>query len=159
MEKRRWEGRAAMMICVAFFAVVAVLGIRYLLPVLLPFLVSWGLSQLIRPASRAISRRTGIPQKACAVVLFAGLLGCVLLVIYLSTSRLLRDCKIGIRHMTLPLHGHDIHRSVMSRNHKLTPSPSVDLYGRNENPHQRMRIFQHRQIVVLHIHAITSRML
>ena len=93
MEKRSWENRASMLICVAFGIAVAILGIRYLFPILLPFLVAWGLSLLIRPMSHAIASRFGISRKVCSIVLFAVLLGGIVFLIYLATSRLLHELE------------------------------------------------------------------
>ena len=93
MERIAWERLASVLICVAFGAVAVVLGVRYLLPILLPFLVAWGLSLLIRPAARSLSRRLGVSQKVCAVILFVLALCSAILVIGVSVHRLVFELQ------------------------------------------------------------------
>ena len=81
------------MICVALGAVAVILGIWYLLPVLLPFLIAWGISLLIRPAARRVGAQFGISPRVCAAVLLILLLGGVILLSVASVKRLIYEVQ------------------------------------------------------------------
>lgn len=93
MEERHWERRAATVICLAAAIAAAVLGARYLLPILLPFLIAWGLSLLIRPMALSLSRRIHLPQKLLAAILLLLLLGGLLLICFASVRRLFLELE------------------------------------------------------------------
>ncbi len=71
MENRssRAKNLAAYLICIAFFIVGAVLFLRYLLGVLVPFLIAWGLALAVRPIAARISPRTRIPNRVWRLLL------------------------------------------------------------------------------------------
>lgn len=88
-----WEKWAARLICVAFLGLAAVLGIRYLFPVLLPFLLAWLLSLAIRPAARRIALHIGVSQKLCASILLVLILCVLLTVVYFTAQRLIAELE------------------------------------------------------------------
>ena len=88
MEKSVWEKWAAMLICIAFLAFAVIMGFRYLFPVLLPFLIAWGLSLVIRPLAGKLSVRLRLPKKLCATLLLLLFLGLLFAIIWLSIDRL-----------------------------------------------------------------------
>ncbi len=66
------EKRKEFMINTAYFALIAVLvflSIKYLLGLLLPFIIGLGIAALLSPAVSIISKKTRIPKKAAAVLL------------------------------------------------------------------------------------------
>ena len=69
MKRIQWEKWAAVAICVAAGVVSAAVIFRYVLPILFPFLIAFGMSFLIRPLARIFSVRTGLSQKLCAALL------------------------------------------------------------------------------------------
>ena len=93
MGKFAWEKWAAMLICIAFFVLAVTLGFRYLLPIVLPFLLAGGLSLVIRPASRSVSARTGIPKKLCSVVLLLLFIGALVALVSITARRLLTELE------------------------------------------------------------------
>ena len=86
-----WERLAAMLFCLLILGGLLLLGVRYLFPVLLPFLIAWLLSLAIRPLSVRVSARTGIPQRLCATSLLVLLLAALLLLAGLLVGRLMRE--------------------------------------------------------------------
>lgn len=93
MEGVAWEKWAARLICVAFLGLAAVLGFRYLVPVVLPFLLAWLLSLAVRPLARRFACRTGISQRLCAVVLLVLILLAVLVFLYVAADRLIAELE------------------------------------------------------------------
>ena len=93
MQKLTWERGAAMLFCIAVGLVAAFFGVRYLLPVLLPFAVSWGISLLIRPLARRLSARIRVPERVCAIGLLILFWGVVSLLVYVSVHRLVLELR------------------------------------------------------------------
>ena len=75
LEKIRWERIAAILICAVLGSVLLFASFRFLLPVMLPFLIAWMLSRIIDPMARGASKRTRIPRRLCAAVLTLLLFG------------------------------------------------------------------------------------
>lgn len=77
------EKRKEFIINVAYFALIAImvyLSIRYLLGILLPFIIGLGIAALLCPIIRVITKKTHIPRKIVAVLfvtLFYAVLGFV----------------------------------------------------------------------------------
>lgn len=68
------EKRKEFIINTAYFALIAVLiylSIKYLLGLLLPFIIGLGIAALLCPAIRIVSKRTHIPRKITAVLFVA----------------------------------------------------------------------------------------
>lgn len=86
-----WERLASMLFCLLIFGGLLLLGARYLLPVLLPFLIAWLLSLAIRPLAVRLSHRTGIPQRLCAASLLVLFLAAILLLAGFLVGRLMRE--------------------------------------------------------------------
>ena len=93
------------MICVALGTVAVILGFRYLLPILLPFLIAWGISLLIRPAARRVGEQFGISPRVCAAVLLILLLGGVILLSVASVKRLIYEVQDLLSRVLLPEDG------------------------------------------------------
>ena len=69
MKEIRWERVAAILICVLSGGAVVYLIFRYALPLVLPFLVAYAVSCLVRPTANKIASRTHLPRGMCASVL------------------------------------------------------------------------------------------
>ncbi len=70
-----WQRLAAILFCAAVGALALWLSFRYLLGIVLPFLLAWLLSRLIKPLTEGICRRVKLPRGVCAaglVVLAVG---------------------------------------------------------------------------------------
>ena len=65
----QWERVAAILISILVGMALAYLFLQYALPLLLPFLLAYGISLLIRPAANTFSARTRLPRGICSVVL------------------------------------------------------------------------------------------
>ncbi len=77
-----------MLICIAFLVLAVILGIRYLLPVLFPFLLAWVVSLAVRPLASKFSARLKLPKKLCATLLLLLILGLVFALAWLAVDRL-----------------------------------------------------------------------
>ena len=91
--ERKWETRAAIVICIAAGVATLLLGVRLLLGVLLPFVLAWGLSLLIAPAANALTRKTGIPRAVWAVLLLLLVLGGLIAAISAGVARGVRELE------------------------------------------------------------------
>ena len=69
MKEIRWERLAAIFICILAGGGVAYLFFRYAIPLLLPFLVAYVVSCLVRPTASKFASRTHLPKGLCAIVL------------------------------------------------------------------------------------------
>lgn len=69
MKEIRWERLAAIFICILAGGGVAYLLFRYAIQLLLPFLVAYGVSCLVRPTASKFASRTHLPKGLCAIVL------------------------------------------------------------------------------------------
>ena len=69
MKEICWERVAAILICILSGGAVAYLTFRYALPLMLPFLVAYVVSCLVRPAANKFASRTHLPRGLCAAVL------------------------------------------------------------------------------------------
>ena len=69
MKEIRWERISAILICILSGGAVVYLAFRYALPLLLPFLVAYAVSSLVRPAANRFASRTHLPRGLCATVL------------------------------------------------------------------------------------------
>lgn len=93
MERINWERLCARLVCLFAFVALFVLGFRYLLPILLPFLVAWVISLCVRPLSAKIAKRTHASQKVCAAVLLLIFLGGACFLLYQSVARLFLELQ------------------------------------------------------------------
>ena len=78
------------LICVVGAVAAAFLGVKYLFPLILPFLIAWGIAYLSKKPSRFVSRKTGIPEKIIrpvfALVLILSVLGGLFYLIFILVS-------------------------------------------------------------------------
>ena len=69
MKEIRWERISAILICILSGGAVVYLAFRYALLLLLPFLVAYAVSCLVRPVANKIASRTHLPRGLCATVM------------------------------------------------------------------------------------------
>ena len=74
MERIRWERLAAILICGAFGAVFGYFLLRTVIPLLLPFLIAFAISLLVRPAARGLEKKMGGSAKLWSALLLTALL-------------------------------------------------------------------------------------
>ena len=82
---------AAALFCCAVGILGLYLLIRYLLPILLPFLFGWSLALLVRPLAYTIGQRTRIPNRVLRLALLLLLVLALATGIWLIGARLLRE--------------------------------------------------------------------
>lgn len=75
MKEIRWERMAAIFISVLAGTVLVYLLFRYILPLLLPFLLAFAVSMLIRPAANKLAKHTHLPRGVLAVFLLLVVFG------------------------------------------------------------------------------------
>lgn len=93
MGEINWERLCARLVCLLAGGVLFVLGFRYLIPILLPFLVAWVISLAVRPLAVKVAERTRVPKKLCAAVLLVLFLGVSVFLLYQSCARLLLELQ------------------------------------------------------------------
>ena len=91
--ERKWETRAAVVICAAAGVAAALLGARLLFGVLLPFVLAWGLSLAVAPAANALAEKTRVPRKVWAVLLLVLTLGLLVAGISAGVARGIRELE------------------------------------------------------------------
>lgn len=91
--ERKWETRAAVVICAAAGVAAALLGARLLFGVLLPFVLAWGLSLAVAPAANALAKKTRVPRKVWAVLLLVLTLGLLVAGISAGVARGIRELE------------------------------------------------------------------
>lgn len=75
MGEIRWERVAAILVSVLAGTALADLFFRYAFPLLMPFLLAFTVSWIIRPVAVRFARRTHLPQGLCAVLLLLAVFG------------------------------------------------------------------------------------
>ena len=75
MEKSFWERSSAILITLTLGAALAYVLFRFTFPILLPFLLAWLISLVLRPMSLRLSARLHLPHKLCAAVLLLSVVG------------------------------------------------------------------------------------
>lgn len=93
MGKIHWERLASMLICFAAGGVLLYFGFRYALPLLVPFLIAWLLSLIVRPMADRLARQFHLSKKLCAVVLLVLILGGAVFLLCASVSRLILELQ------------------------------------------------------------------
>ena len=88
MPKLSLEKWASLVVVVAGGAGVLFLGVKYLFPALLPFLLAWGFAFLLRPLSCALTKRFHISRKVSAVAANLVSVGVVFFVLYILLRQL-----------------------------------------------------------------------
>lgn len=89
MLKIDWQESAAVIFCI----MAAVLGgwffLKYLLGIMLPFIVAWVVAMAVAPSAGWLSKKTGISKKTCSVVLLVIFLGIIISLLVLLARRLI----------------------------------------------------------------------
>ncbi len=96
MEKKRvfsFEKAAAVTISVFGVAVLIYLFFKYLLPVLLPFLIAWCAALAVRPAARWLNRQIHLPVRVLSLILLILLLAGIFGLLFLLCSRLIIEAQ------------------------------------------------------------------
>ncbi len=88
-----WLRRAALLFCFAVGVLLAVPTVRFVFPVLFPFVLSWCLAHCVLPAAERISGKTGIPQRSMSVILLLSVLLLLVCGIGFLGKRLLAELK------------------------------------------------------------------
>ena len=91
--ERKWETRAAKVVCGTAVIAALVFGVRLLWGVALPFLLAWGLSLAIAPAADALSGRTRVPRGIWAAVLLLLSLGILVAAVSAGVARGVRELE------------------------------------------------------------------
>lgn len=91
MGKLQWQRMASILFCLIGGGLLLYYGFRMLLPILLPFLIGWGVSMLIRPPAKRLSHHLRIPLTASCVILLFLFVGGALFLVLLTANRLLSE--------------------------------------------------------------------
>lgn len=86
-----WQKTASVLFCVLVMLGALFLVGKYILVIVMPFLIAWGLAFSLRPAAKRLAARTGIPLRVCSVLLLTFLL-CVLgILLFFGLNRLMEE--------------------------------------------------------------------
>ncbi len=99
-EDIKWNKWAMVLLCVVLGGVVLFFGIRLVLPILLPFLIAWGLSLCVARPAEKLAKKLHLSQKLCAAVLFLLLLLLLICLIAFGVSRILGELKTLLERLT-----------------------------------------------------------
>ena len=88
-----WQKWAAVLICAVLGGGLLLLAFRFLVPVLLPFLVGWLAARAVRVPARRVAGLLRLPQRGVAVVLMLGSLTVLALLAGYGSRRLLLELK------------------------------------------------------------------
>ena len=88
-----WKKQAAIVICIAGAIAAPVFLARPVGTILLPFLFAYLLSLAVRPAARRLAKVSRLPEKLCAVLLYAIFLSLSVLLLWWLLSTLLREAE------------------------------------------------------------------
>ena len=94
MNSEKWRVYAYKTISIVGLCALVFVGVKYLLPLALPFVIAWGVAFAMRPVAMFLHRKTRIPVRLCrvlsSVLLVLGLLGGVLCLVILLGAQLWR---------------------------------------------------------------------
>lgn len=101
MQKTDWGRLAAILICASFGITVGWLLFRFVFPLLLPFLIAYLFSRLVRPAACGMHRRFGGSVSVWSVILFLLTVTASAFGIWLGVLRLWKEiCDLADRLLT-----------------------------------------------------------
>ncbi len=99
-DNSRIRNLAAYLICLAFLLLGAALFLRYMLGLLLPFLIAWALALAVRPLSARIGRFTRIPNHILRLLVLLLLFACLSVGLWLGGMRLFREAERLLARLT-----------------------------------------------------------
>lgn len=91
MNTEAWWNLCKTIIAGILISLAALIGFRYLLPPLLPFIVALVISSFIRPAAKWCRRRLGLGAAPVSVIMILGLLVLICFLIWAAGSRLIEE--------------------------------------------------------------------
>lgn len=91
MNTEAWWNLCKTIIAGILISLAAVIGFKYLLPPLLPFIVALVISSFIRPAAKWCRRHLGLGAAPVSVIMILGLLVLICLLIWAAGSRLIEE--------------------------------------------------------------------
>lgn len=86
-----WQKLASMLFCLLFAVAIILFIGKYLLIAVFPFLIAWTVAILLRPLSKLLAEKLGLPQKLCATLLLLLLFLLIGLLLVFTVSRLLAE--------------------------------------------------------------------
>lgn len=93
MERIDYTKWASLLLCLWLGGGLFYLALRWLLPILLPFLIAWGISLCVTPLSKKLAKRTHVPQKLCSALLLLLFLAATAALIVFAVDRLTNEVR------------------------------------------------------------------
>lgn len=93
MKQTDWQTLAARLFCYTVGIVLAYVGIEYLLPVILPLAMAFGVSCIVSSIAKSINAKTGIPRGACAFFIVTIMISCVGVAVFFACRQLINEAK------------------------------------------------------------------
>jgi len=92
MKTETWWKLCKTLTSVILLSAVAVIGFKYLLPPLLPFILALIISSFIRPAAKWCKKHLGLGAKPVSVIIILAILTLLCLLIWATGTRLISEC-------------------------------------------------------------------
>lgn len=136
MNTEAWWNLCKTIIAGILIAVAAVIGFRYLLPPLLPFIIALVTASFIRPCATWCKKHLGLGAKPVSVIIILAILSLICLLIWAAGSRLVEESAKFIVNVTESSASPDspVHRlaEMIESFRERLPLPEdggIDLYG------------------------------
>lgn len=136
MNTEAWWNLCKTIIAGILIAVAAVIGFRYLLPPLLPFIIALVTASFIRPCATWCKKHLGLGAKPVSVIIILAILSLICLLIWAAGSRLVEESAKFIVNVTENSASPDspVHRltEMIESFRERLPLPEdggIDLYG------------------------------
>lgn len=86
-----WQKTASILFCALVAVGLFFLVGKYVIAIVMPFLIAWAVALVVCPAANAVAARTHLPRKLSAVVLLLLLFGLVAVLLTLGVNRLMGE--------------------------------------------------------------------
>jgi len=93
MEKIDYQALAYKLFCLGAIGILIYLSAGYVLGVIMPFLIAWGIAYLVYPIADELSQRTKLPRKVCSFALIMLFLTIGFCILFLMINYLLSEAQ------------------------------------------------------------------
>lgn len=86
-----WQKTASVLFCVLVAIGALFLVGKYVVAIVMPFLIAWGLALAVRPAATALSARTHIPRRLSSVLILGLVFAVIGALLFFGVSRMIEE--------------------------------------------------------------------
>ena len=95
-----WQKTASILFCILAAVLTFFLVGRYVIAIVMPFLIAWGIALAIHPAASAIASRTRLPRKLSVVLLLLLFFSLLAALLFIGINRLMGEVGRLAEHLT-----------------------------------------------------------